>query len=301
MEWKSKENLALKGQRLPFWMRKRIQDTEQVLSLKKILRDKNLHTVCQGAGCPNITECFQKPTATFMILGDVCTRHCRFCGVKEGEPAPVDPFEPVHIAETVYALGLKHVVLTSVTRDDLPDGGSGQFAKTIQAIHQTNHDATIEALIPDFGGNMEALKVVLDSPLHILNHNVETVPRLYKTIRPEAVFSRSINVLINAKRFNQNLITKSGLMVGLGEMMNEMNDVFIALAEAQCDVLTIGQYLAPSFDHTPVIEYIHPDQFERYETMAKAAGIRWVYSGPYVRSSYNAAEVMEAVKETICE
>ncbi|MBW1804257.1 MAG: lipoyl synthase [Deltaproteobacteria bacterium] len=300
MELRPQEK-SVENRRLPSWMRKQKQDSEQVLSLKRILREKNLHTVCQSAGCPNITECFQKPTATFMILGDVCTRQCKFCGVSEGKPTYVDPDEPRHIGETVHALGLKHVVITSVTRDDLSDGGAGQFAKTIHAIQQTHPEATIEALIPDFGGDKNSLKTVLDAPLHILNHNVETVPRLYKTIRPKADFSRSINILKNAKVLNPDIITKSGMMVGLGEMMNEMNDVFIALAEAQCDVLTIGQYLAPSVKHTPVQEYIHPDQFEQYERMAKEGGLRCVYAGPYVRSSYNAAEVMEAVKETICE
>jgi len=236
-----------------------------------------------------------------MILGDICTRHCKFCGVSEGKPTTVDPNEPRHIGETIQALELKHVVITSVTRDDLPDGGAGQFAKTIHAVRQIRPEATVEALIPDFSGDMNSLKTVLDAPLHILNHNVETVPRLYETIRPEADFSRSINVLKNVKALNPEIITKSGMMVGLGEMMNEMKDVFIALAEAQCDVLTIGQYLAPSVKHAPVQEYIHPNQFEQYERMAKEAGLRWVYAGPYVRSSYNAAEVMEAVKETICE
>ncbi len=287
--------------RLPPWLRKRVKETEQAVRLKKILREKKLHTVCQSAGCPNINECFQKPTATFMILGNVCTRHCRFCGIPKGVPQPVDPDEPERIGDVVAVLGLKHVVITSVTRDDLEDGGAAQFAETIKQIHKFSPSSSVEALIPDFMGNGKSLQIVLDSGLDILNHNVETVPMLYSEIRPEADFERSLKVLERAKVLSPDVITKSGVMVGLGETYQEMLDVFGRLHDVGCDALTIGQYLAPNLHSCPVKEYVLPETFAEYNQAALSRGIRWVNSGPYVRSSFNAEELMKNVEESRSE
>lgn len=298
MALKTDKRTGTSQPRLPSWMRRSVRESEQVLSLKKILREKHLHTVCQSAGCPNISTCFQKPTATFMILGNVCTRHCRFCGVAKGKPKTVDTDEPKHIGETVKLLGLKHVVITSVTRDDLQYGGAEQFASTVKQIHHFLPSASVEVLIPDFQGNETSLQIVLESGLDILNHNVETVPRLYRDIRPEADFERSLEVLRKAKAFSRTIITKSGIMVGLGEKRQEVLDVFKKLYEVECDALTIGQYLSPSGSSYPVQEYVRPEQFEEYEEEAVRIGIRWVYAGPYVRSSYNADALMKNVKET---
>jgi len=282
-------------------MRRHVRNSEQVLTMKKILREKHLHSVCQSAGCPNISECFQKPTATFMILGDVCTRNCRFCGVTKGTPSSVDPDEPRHIAEVVKALNLKHVVITSVTRDDLDDGGANQFAQTIEQIHLSAPESTIEALIPDFGGIEGNLRIVMNSHLDILNHNMETVPRFYHTIRPEADFERSLTILRWAKAIDSSIITKSGLMLGLGETFEEIQTICERLADVGCDVLTIGQYLSPSKRSAPVVEYIEPDDYSKYQDAALKAGIPWVHAGPFVRSSYNAEALMRRIRESHCE
>ncbi len=282
--------------RLPPWMRKRIRESESVVALKRALRGKRLHTVCESAGCPNITQCFQKPTATFMILGNACTRNCRFCGVPKGKPQPLDPDEPRHLAEAAKTLELKHVVITSVTRDDLEDGGADQFAKSVHALHHILPNASTETLIPDFQGSDASLKTVLDSGVDILNHNVETVPRLYGTIRPEADFNRSVNVLKRAKDLRSDVMTKSGLMVGLGETFDEVMDVLRALADVACDAVTIGQYLPPSHCHVPVKEYVHPDIFNKFREEGEKLGFKWVHAGPYVRSSFNAEELMYKVK-----
>ncbi|HHS12809.1 MAG TPA: lipoyl synthase [bacterium] len=286
------------ARRLPTWMRREKRDTEQVLRLKKILREKHLHTVCQSAGCPNISECFSKPTATFMILGNVCTRHCGFCGISKGVPEPVDIQEPEHIAEVTASLKLKHVVITSVTRDDLTDGGAGQFAATVRAVRDRCPETSVEVLIPDFLGRSELLEIVLQSGVDILNHNLETIPRLYPQIRPEADYRRSLQVLARSKKIRPGIISKSGLMLGLGENLNELVRVFGDLANAGCDVLTLGQYLAPSQTSVPVVEYIHPEAFQTAASRARALGIRWVHAGPFVRSSYNADEIIGRIKET---
>jgi len=278
--------------RLPEWMRRRLRESEEVTALKKKLRALNLHTVCQSAGCPNIAECFRKPTATFMILGDVCTRRCRFCGVSKGKPLKVDPAEPGHVAEAAETLGLKHVVITSVTRDDLEDGGASQFARTVEEIHRRLPKTSVEVLIPDFLGSQQSLKTVLDSGVDILNHNVETVPRLYGRVRPEADFRRSLNVLKIAKKICPDVLTKSGLMVGLGETFDEVVDVLERLHYIDCDAITIGQYLAPSHQSHPVVEYVPPDTFDAYRDAALKMGFRWVNAGPFVRSSFNAEEMM---------
>ncbi len=291
------KNSELCRRPLPPWLRKRFRETEQVLRLKRELRRAKLHTVCQSAGCPNIAECFEKPTATFMILGDVCTRSCRFCGVKKGKPKSVDHGEPERIAEMARILGLKHIVITSVTRDDLEDGGAEHFARCVNEIHHTCPEATVEVLIPDFMGKTDSLAVVMNSRPDILNHNVETVPRLYSKIRPEADFKRSLNILKESKEINPEIITKSGLMVGIGESRDEVISVMKLLHDVECDVVTIGQYLAPSTKSYPVHEYIDPAVFSEYENIGKQIGIRWIYAGPYVRSSYNAEELMKELKE----
>jgi len=284
--------------RLPPWMRRKVRETEDVVALKKILRNKNLHTVCQSAGCPNLSECFKKPTATFMILGDICTRNCRFCGVPKGKPTPPDPDEPNQIAASVKMLGLRHAVITSVTRDDLADGGAGQFADVVTSIRKVCPETTTETLIPDFKGDSDPLEIVLRSGVDILNHNVETVPGLYEKVRPEADYRQSLEVLRQAKLIRPGITTKSGIMVGLGEKPADVESLFHDLYEVGCDALTIGQYLAPSRGHFPVFEYVTPKQFEEYREKAEQTGIKWVNSGPYVRSSYNAEELMESVKES---
>jgi len=283
--------------RLPPWMRRRVRNDEHVLALKKIIRRRKLNTVCQSAGCPNISECFRKPTATFMILGDVCTRNCRFCGVSKGIPIPVDPDEPRRIAEAVRDLELKHVVITSVTRDDLPDGGARQFARTVEQIHHVHPGATVETLIPDFMGDENSLETILETKVDILNHNIETVPRLYPEVRSGANFERSLKVLQRASVYSSDMVTKSGLMVGLGETYEEMVSVFRDLNSVGCDALTIGQYLSPNASSLPVAEYIVPEIFVMYKKEALDVGIKWINASPYVRSSFNADEMMRNIKE----
>lgn len=283
--------------RLPQWLRRQLRETEDVTALKKMLKKNDLHTVCQSAGCPNISECFKKPTATFMILGDICTRHCRFCGVSKGDVHPVDPDEPRRVAEAARTLSLKHIVITSVTRDDLPDGGARHFVNTVEAVHRLLPHASIEVLIPDFQGSEESLKTVLESHLDILNHNVETVPRLYALIRPEADIVRSLGLLRKAKQLRSDVLTKSGLMVGLGERYDEVIAVLRRLYEVDCDGITIGQYLQPSRQNHPVSEYISPKIFDAYQEEALALGFHWVNAGPFVRSSFNAEEMMTKCKE----
>jgi len=252
-----------------------------------ILRELGLHTVCEEANCPNRGECFESKTATFMILGNVCTRNCTFCAVSKGKPQPVDPDEPERLAEAASKLGLEYVVVTSVTRDDLPDGGAGHFAKVTQELHKKG--IKTELLIPDFQGNEQALKTVLDSDPEVLNHNVETVPRLYPEVRPKANYLQSLELLNRARDHT----TKSGIMLGLGEKQEEVEEVLDDLIKAGCDFLTIGQYLAPSRYHHPVIDYVHPDKFEELKQIALHKGFKHVASGPFVRSSYHAKEAWE--------
>ncbi len=253
-----------------------------------LLGGLGLHTVCQSANCPNIGECFGHGTATFLILGGVCTRRCRFCAVPKGAPVPPDPDEPAKIAQAAETLGLRHVVVTSVTRDDLPDGGAGHFAAVIAAIRAAGRGMTVEVLTPDFAGDENALAAVLAATPEIFNHNLETVPRLYPSVRPGADYRRSLAVLAAAARAS--LLVKSGLMVGLGEHENEVIAVLRDLAAAGVRAVTIGQYLRPSPDHLPVAEYIRPDQFRRYEQAARSLGFSHVAAGPLVRSSYHAAD-----------
>jgi lipoic acid synthetase len=276
----------------PEWLKVRARSTQEAAEVREMLKRLSLHTVCEEAGCPNIMECFGRRTATFMILGRNCTRNCTFCNVTKGELDAVDPAEPVNVAKAVKELGLHHVVVTSVTRDDLEDGGAGHFAETILEIRALNPSTAIEVLIPDFRGNVEALKLVVDAKPQIINHNVETVPRLYSSVRPMAVYQRSLELLKNVKGLDSEMITKSGMMVGLGEEEGEVFEVMKDLRAVGCDVLTIGQYLAPSRLHHPVIEYVHPDVFERYKEMGMELGFKYVASAPLVRSSYRAEEAL---------
>jgi len=273
--------------RLPSYLKKPLGRPASLHALKKTLRDRGLNTVCESARCPNIGECFTKPTATFMILGDVCTRRCGFCAVTKGlGTVAVSPDEPRNIALTAGEMALKHIVITSVTRDDLSDGGAGQFARTIKALRSEMKDIKVEVLIPDFKGDRGALKIVLDAAPDILNHNLETVPALYKKVRPQADYMRSLDLLVTAKE--SGLFTKSGIMVGLGETKKEVRQLLRDLACVGCDGVTIGQYLQPKSSSLDVIDYIKPAVFKEYEDYGKSIGIPRVYSGPFVRSSYNA-------------
>jgi lipoic acid synthetase len=261
---------------------------EHFFATRRIVKSLQLHTVCEEARCPNIGECWSHGTATFMLLGDVCTRNCGFCAVRHGKPVPVDEAEPARVAEAVAALGLRHVVVTSVDRDDLPDGGASQFARTARAIKAVEPSCTVEVLIPDFQGDADALQIVLDSPVDVLNHNVETVPRLYRRVRPGARYQRSLALLARAKAARPELRTKTGLMLGLGEESDEVVRVFEDLVAAGCDILTLGQYLQPSSSHLPVVRYVPPEEFEALRAQGLAMGFRYVEAGPLVRSSYHA-------------
>lgn len=274
--------------RLPRWLIKKNRDNNKLHTVKRILREKGLNTVCESARCPNIAECFSKPTATFMILGDVCTRRCGFCSVEKGYPMPPMDDEPIKIAEVSAKLSLRHVVITSVTRDDLPDKGAGQFARTIDEVRRLNKGITVEVLTPDFSGSKESIMEVAESKPEIYNHNIETVPRLYKKVRPQADYKRSLELLKLVKELYPDIITKSGIMVGLGEEKDEVIGVMKELRNVRCDVLTIGQYLMPTKNNLPVIEYVKPDVFDYYKQEGEKMGFKQVESGPFVRSSYNA-------------
>lgn len=280
-------------ERKPGWLKIKVQDNSDKRQVEEMLGRLGLNTVCEEANCPNRMECFSRRTATFMILGRRCTRNCTFCNVEKNTPDPVDSQEPMHVAQAVTELGLRHVVITSVTRDDLHDGGAGHFAEVIRRIRKADGMVTIEVLIPDFKGNLEALKTVIDADPDIINHNVETVPRLYPEVRPMAVYARSLELLGRVKSINNKIYTKSGIMLGLGETRDEVLKVFDDLRSEDCDFLTIGQYLAPSKHHHPVVEYIHPDIFEKYKEKAQEAGFRYVASGPFVRSSYHAEQALK--------
>jgi lipoyl synthase len=271
--------------KLPEWLIKRTPKNENIKNIRKLIGDK-VHTVCESAKCPNIGECYSCKTVTFMILGDICTRACDFCAVQKGTPLPPEEMEPNNIADAAKKLGLKYVVVTSVTRDDLPDGGASQFAKTINELRRTNDNIKVEVLIPDFKGNKEHLKIVLDARPDVLNHNVEMVPRLYGTLRPSSDYLTSLNVLKYSKHINKNIPTKSGFMLGLGETDEEVVDLMRALRECDTDILTIGQYIAPSQAHCEVVEYVHPEKFEELRVLALRMGFKKVNSGPFVRSSY---------------
>ncbi len=284
--------------RKPEWLRVKSNASEENMKVVKMLRGLELHTVCEEAHCPNCGECFRKRTATFMILGNYCTRNCTFCTVTKGSPARVDPQEPAHVAAAIRELGLRHVVVTSVTRDDLADGGANHFAEVIRAIKRTSSDGppVIEVLIPDFRGDVQALNAVIEAGPNIINHNVETVPRLYPEVRPMAIYERSLELLAGVKRTAPYIYTKSGIMLGLGETRPEVLEVMRDLRKSGCDILTIGQYLAPSKAHHPVVEYITPDEFAAYKREAEAMGFLYAASAPLVRSSYMAGEAFEQIK-----
>jgi lipoic acid synthetase len=278
--------------RKPRWLNKKI-NLGDCRKVKTLLNGLRVNTVCREASCPNIGECFAKNQATFLILGTVCTRKCSFCGVRKAEPLAVDADEPYRIAEAVRKLKLSHVVITSVTRDDLEDGGARHFAAAIRAIRAGGNTAAIEVLIPDFQLDAQALTAVVEAAPDIIGHNIECVPRLYRTVRVGSDYARSLAVLRRIKEINRNIYTKSGIMLGLGEDKPEVLGVFLDLVKAGCDFLSIGQYLSPSVSHTPVKEYVAPEDFEYYRQQAQAAGLRHVVSGPYVRSSYSASEYLQ--------
>jgi lipoic acid synthetase len=271
--------------RKPAWLTVKPFGGAEFSRVSGLLKDLDLHTVCQEANCPNRGECFNRGTAVFLILGPRCTRNCRFCDVLPGTPSAVDPTEPHRVAEAAHRLHLRHVVITSVTRDDLPDGGAQQFANCVVATRRLLPNSTIEVLTPDFRGDLNSLDIVLAQSPNVFNHNVETVPRLYQTVRPGADYQRSLRVL-NGARNRTGVWVKSGIMVGLGETVEELKQLFADLAGSSVSLLTIGQYLAPSAQHLPVERYVHPDEFDQYQELAVAAGITIVFSGPLVRSSY---------------
>ena len=283
----------------PSWLRAKAPGGENFHQLKKLARGLGLHTVCESAQCPNIGECWNHKTATFMLLGDVCTRRCGFCAVPKGRPQPLDLDEPRRVAEAVATLGLKHAVITSVNRDDDNLGGARIFAETIRQVREVAPDCRIEVLIPDFQGLDEALRIVLAARPDVLNHNTESVPRLYRVVRSGARYERTLRLLENAKKFSPGMITKSGVMVGLGESMTELVDVFADLAARQVDILTVGQYLRPSRDHLPIARFYTPEEFAYLKEEALRLGFRHVESGPLVRSSYHAHEQADGVKAPI--
>jgi lipoic acid synthetase len=282
----------MKELKKPPWLRKRIPPFQDLMRVKSILSKAGLHTVCEEAHCPNLGECFARGTATILILGKICTRSCRFCAVQHGVPAPPDEREPQEVAEAVRRMGLQYVVITSVTRDDLPDSGASFFAKTIQAIRSLDRKIKVEVLIPDFRGDVSSLRTVLEEGPDVLNHNIETVPRLYPEVRPQAEYKRSINLLKRSKESYPRILTKSGLMLGLGEDRKEILDLFRDLREVGCDFLTIGQYLQPRPDRLGVVRYVPPEEFEEYKKIGEEMGFR-VASGPFVRSSFHASQMFE--------
>jgi lipoic acid synthetase len=274
--------------RRPEWLKVRVPGGEEYARIKHLIGDRRLHTVCEEARCPNMGECWNAGTATFMILGDVCTRSCGFCAVKTGRPEGLDLEEPHRVAEAIRIMGVRHAVVTSVNRDELPDGGAAIFAETIRQARVVNPDVTVEVLVPDFRGVAWALALVIDARPDILNHNTETVPRLYPRVRPQAKYDRSLEVVRRAKAAG--MTTKSGLMLGLGERTEEVERVMEDLRAAGCDILTLGQYLQPTREHLPVERFVHPDEFRALKEHGRALGFRHVESGPLVRSSYHAHE-----------
>lgn len=274
--------------KLPAWFRTSSINVKEVRGMRRLMDDLRLNTICESACCPNRHECYVQKTATFLILGDTCTRSCRFCCVKKGRPASPDPAEPEHVVQAVAQLGLRYVVITSVTRDDLPDGGAAHFKAVIDAVYSHDPAIKIEVLIPDFKGNDSALGIVVASNINVLNHNLETVPRLYSKVRPEADYQRSVDLLKKSHTIRPNLLTKSGLMLGLGESREEILEVMETLRGANCSILTLGQYLQPSHDQFEVSRFIEPEEFAFYKEAGEHLGFRQVVSGPKVRSSYHA-------------
>ena len=275
----------------PPWLKKRIPPIQDLIKVKSILDEASLHTVCEEARCPNLGECFSKGTATVLILGRICTRNCGFCAVEHGVPVLPDDEEPKKVAQAVKKMGLQYVVITSVTRDDLIDGGASHFAKTIQAIRALDRKIKVEVLIPDFKGVLASLKMVLKERPDVLNHNIETISRLYPKVRPQADYKRSLNLLKESKENYPHILTKSGFMLGLGETEEEVLDLLQDLREVGCDFLTIGQYLQPRPDRLSVFRYVPPEEFEEYKKMGERMGFKAVASAPFVRSSFHAAQM----------
>ena len=282
--------------RKPDWLRRGLPKGATYEQVKRFLNKSGLHTVCQEAKCPNIWECFSKRTSTFLIMGSRCTRQCRFCAVEHGPSDKPDPEEPFRVAEAVQKMGLSYVVITAVTRDDLPDGGAAHFAETIREIRARIPDILVEVLIPDFQGDMEALSTVLDARPTVLNHNIETVPRLYPSVRPGAVYSRSIEVLGQVKLLDRTIPAKSGMMLGLGETFEEVKQTLRDLLAVGCSILTLGQYLQPTKAHLPVDRFIPPEEFDAWKALALEMGFMEVASGPFVRSSYCAQDLYQGTK-----
>ena len=281
----------------PAWIRSKLSDSKEFFLTKTVVNQNNLVTVCQEANCPNITECWSKRHATFMIMGDTCTRACAFCDVKTGKPEKLDQFEPIKIANAVKKLNLRHVVITSVDRDDLPDGGSTHFKEVVEITRKKNPNTTIEVLTPDFLRKGDSYKIILSANPDVFNHNIETVPRLYVKVRPGARYFSSLELLKNAKKDNKQVFTKSGIMVGLGEEKDEVIQVMDDLRSANVDFLTIGQYLQPTVKHHPLDRYYHPDEFKDLEIIAKSKGFLLVSSSPLTRSSYHADEDFAKLKK----
>jgi lipoic acid synthetase len=287
-----KENQpAGKPQRLPDWVKRTVLNTEENRAVRQILKAQNLNTICESGRCPNKGECWAAGTATFMLMGSVCTRTCRFCSVNKGLPQPLDPEEPARIARACKEMGLRHVVLTSVNRDELPDQGANHFAEAIKALYDAIPGVAVEVLTPDFQGRRDCIEIVLAARPTVYNHNIETVPRLYRTVRPGSKYDRSLKVLAMAKEINPHIHTKSGLMLGLGETEAEIFAVLADLKAVGCDFVTLGQYLRPTRDQLPVDRYVTPQEFEDLGARALAMGFNMVHSGPLVRSSYHAGEL----------
>lgn len=282
-------------QRLPEWLTIRLPRPDTIQEVQGMMRQKNLHTVCESARCPNLPECWSKKTATFMILGDTCTRSCGFCAIKVGKGEELDPFEPANVAKVTKDLGLKHVVVTSVARDDLKDEGAEQFARTIRALHNMNPEVIVEILTPDFKAKPDLIKIVVDAGPEIYNHNIETIERLHTVVRPQAKYARTMRVLELVKEMDSKVYTKSGLMLGLGETRDEVVKTLKDLRAVGVDAVTIGQYLRPTMKHLPVAEFIHPNEFKEYEKIGEDLGFAFVASGPFIRSSYNAIEFSKKV------
>ena len=281
--------------RKPHWLKRRLPDKPEYELVRSLITKGKLHTVCQEAKCPNQFECFSRKTATFLIMGPLCTRHCRFCSVEAGPSSPPDPEEPKRVADAVERMGLHYVVITSVTRDDLPDGGAGLFVETIAEIRKRIPRVLVEVLIPDFQGNKDALYTVLKAAPDVLNHNIETVVRLYPTVRPEAIYERSLQLLERVRVYDDRIPVKSGMMLGLGETAAEVLQTLKDLYRSGCSILTIGQYLQPSKFHLPVERFVPPEEFKKWREKALRIGFAEVASGPFVRSSYHANDLYQAV------
>lgn len=283
---------TLESRRLPDWLKRPLPRGNENFYTANLIEDLKLETVCESAKCPNLPECWSKRTATFMVLGNVCTRPCGFCSVPRGKPEHVESDEPERLAEAAARLGLKHVVITSVTRDDLPDGGAQHFADCIAAVRRRSPKSTVEVLTPDFEGNLAAIDTVIAAKPEVFNHNLETVPRLHAKVRGKAEYRRSLDVLARVKQVDPGILTKAGLMLGIGETVEELFDVLADLRAIRCDVLTLGQYLAPTLKHIPVSRFVPPAEFDNIAAKARLIGFSTVVAGPYVRSSYHAGEMV---------